>query len=562
MRPETATLALAVALENIQKVKGETGPRGPKGDIGERGAEGPQGKEGPRGPKGERGPKGVDGRNGEPGLRGERGPKGDKGETVEGAGIAEIEFEDDRLEIKLTDGREYKSPRIKGRDGMPGVGLRGPDGPKGNQGDPGEQGPAGEGVAAGGTTGQVLAKNSDDDYDTTWITPGGGGGAVWGGITGTLSAQTDLQSALDAKYDASNPDSFISGIDSGMVTTALGYTPASTDVFTDTDDGLAPASGGGTTNFLRADGAWAAPPGGASIDWGDIGGTLSDQTDLQSALDAKADLSGATFSGSISATNLSGTNTGDQTTISGNAGSATILATGRTIAITGDLAYTSPSFNGSGNVTAAGTLATVNSNVGSFGSATQVAAFTVNGKGLITAASNVTITPAASSITGGAALTKADDTNVTLTLGGTPASALLVAASLTLGWTGTLAVSRGGTGRATSTTAYGLIAAGTTATGAHQTLAAGATTEILVGGGASALPVWTTATGSGSPVRATSPTLVTPVLGTPSSGTLTNCTGLPAAGVTGLGTAATKNIHVGTSAPGSPATNDLWVDTN
>lgn len=93
-------------------------------------------------------------------------------------------------------------------------------------------------------------------------------------------------------------------------------------------------------------------------------------------------------------------------------------------------------------------------------------------------------------------------------------------------------VAQGGTGRTTSTTAYGLIAAGTTATGAHQTLAAGATTEILVGGGASALPVWTTATGSGAPVRATSPTLVTPALGTPSSGTLTNCTGLPPGGIT------------------------------
>ena len=45
-----------------------------------------------------------------------------------------------------------------------------------------------------------------------------------------------------------------------------------------------------------------------------------------------------------------------------------------------------------------------------------------------------TITPAA--------LTKTDDTNVTLTLGGTPATALLQATSLTLGWTGTLADSR------------------------------------------------------------------------------------------------------------------------
>ncbi len=41
-----------------------------------------------------------------------------------------------------------------------------------------------------------------------------------------------------------------------------------------------------------------------------------------------------------------------------------------------------------------------------------------------------------------AALTKVDDTNVTLTLGGTPSTALLQATSLTLGWTGTLADSR------------------------------------------------------------------------------------------------------------------------
>jgi hypothetical protein len=42
-------------------------------------------------------------------------------------------------------------------------------------------------------------------------------------------------------------------------------------------------------------------------------------------------------------------------------------------------------------------------------------------------------------------------------------------------------------------------------------------------------------TGTGLLVFNTSPTLVSPILGTPTSGTLTNCTGLPVAGVTGLG---------------------------
>jgi len=59
-------------------------------------------------------------------------------------------------------------------------------------------------------------------------------------------------------------------------------------------------------------------------------------------------------------------------------------------------------------------------------------------------------TIAGSDITG-AALTKTDDTNVTLTLGGTAATALLRAASITVGWTGSLAVGRGGTGATTLT---------------------------------------------------------------------------------------------------------------
>jgi cytoskeletal protein CcmA (bactofilin family) len=97
-------------------------------------------------------------------------------------------------------------------------------------------------------------------------------------------------------------------------------------------------------------------------------------------------------SGNFSAGTISATFTGDLTgDVTGNADTATALETGRTLAITGDLAYTSPSFTGAGNVTAAGTLATVNSNVGSFGTATAIPAITVNAKGLVTAVSTNSI---------------------------------------------------------------------------------------------------------------------------------------------------------------------------
>jgi hypothetical protein len=104
-------------------------------------------------------------------------------------------------------------------------------------------------------------------------------------------------------------------------------------------------------------------------------------------------------------------------------GSAATLTNGRTISITGDLAYTSPSFNGSGNVTAAGTLATVNSNVGTFGSDTAVPVLTVNAKGLVTAVSTAAITAGTTSdidgifsgFDGGVAATTAFD--LTLDLG-------------------------------------------------------------------------------------------------------------------------------------------------
>lgn len=41
-------------------------------------------------------------------------------------------------------------------------------------------------------------------------------------------------------------------------------------VFTSSTSGTVPASGGGTTNFLRADGTWAVPPGSGGGGGNDI----------------------------------------------------------------------------------------------------------------------------------------------------------------------------------------------------------------------------------------------------------------------------------------------------
>ena len=67
-------------------------------------------------------------------------------------------------------------------------------------------------LPVGGTTGQVLAKASNTDGDAEWVNPGAGA-AAWGDITGTLSNQTDLQTALNGKANSL-------GVDDNYVTDA------------------------------------------------------------------------------------------------------------------------------------------------------------------------------------------------------------------------------------------------------------------------------------------------------------------------------------------------------
>jgi hypothetical protein len=100
--------------------------------------------------------------------------------------------------------------------------------------------------------------------------------------TGDVTGATALTIANDAVTNAKLANVATATI-KGRVTAATGDpedltgTQATTllDTFTSALKGLAPASGGGTTNFLRADGTWAAAGGGSPVTVQDEGSNIT-----------------------------------------------------------------------------------------------------------------------------------------------------------------------------------------------------------------------------------------------------------------------------------------------
>ena len=199
---------------------------------------------------------------------------------------------------------------------------------------------------------------------------------------GTITAGAWNGTAIGSQYGGTGQD-FSSS--SGVIKVSSGTMSAGTIALASEVSGTLPIANGGT-------GATSASAARTALGLGTIATQASDSVNIDGgAIDGA--VIGANSKAAIGGTTITATTAfvGDLT---GTAANATILATGRTIGMTGDMTWTSAAFDGSGNVTGTGTLATVNSNVGSFGGATAVPVITVNAKGLVTAVSTASISSA------------------------------------------------------------------------------------------------------------------------------------------------------------------------
>ena len=141
-----------------------------------------------------------------------------------------------------------------------------------------------------------------------------------------------------------NDSGFITGINSSDVTNALGYTPynssnpngytSNVGTVTSVNNALPDANGNVTVSV-------------GGVAWGAIGGTLSDQTDLQNALNAKANtsLSNLSADGQMTVDSLNGTISNCILEIPQNlkieiSGTTITIKSGSIIAMTGSSTYT------------------------------------------------------------------------------------------------------------------------------------------------------------------------------------------------------------------------------
>jgi hypothetical protein len=151
------------------------------------------------------------------------------------------------------------------------------------------------------------------------ITIGGGGNINYtggldistGGILDLTGTNITISTAGSFGLTGS-PISLNGSVIGPFATATATSATAALNLFSSSLQGLTPASGGGTSNFLRADGTWAAPGGGGSITWPASGSAVISNTTNSPAGVAEIDgkvlvgASGAWIAGNVPVASING----------------------------------------------------------------------------------------------------------------------------------------------------------------------------------------------------------------------------------------------------------------
>jgi hypothetical protein len=493
-------------------------------------------------------------------------------------------------------------------------------------------------IPTGGTTGQVLAKTSNIDFQTGWTNSVTSVGmALPSDFTVTNSPVTTTGTLTGAWVTPpTGTGAVVRATSPTLVTPNIGAATGTSLVLTSPGASALAVGPSGTANStLNVDSSLASAASGLNVQAGTTGGTLKlSVTDPGAtsnlAIDAKGSgtiVIGGTSTGSIGLsrdTTVVGVLTPNSITTAGTINKVTItppataatltiannktLTANNSIALTGTDATTmtfptttatiartdaGQTFTGSntfssniiGSVTGNAATVTTNANltgpITSSGNATSIASQTGTGTKFVvdttptlvtpvlgvataTTINKVTLTAPATSavltIPDGVTLTGPASSGTAMTLGNTET----VTGVKTFGSAGAVGrLKLAGTTSGTTTLDASATASGTlTLPAATDTLIGKATTDTLTnktydtagtGNSFSINSLAATAnTGTGAVVRATSPVLVTPALGTPTALVLTSATGLPiSTGVSGLGTGAAAALAINTGTTGA-----------
>ena len=347
-----------VDFDKLKAIKGEKGDKGERGEKGDKGKDGLNGKDGKDGRNGYDGRDGLDGDNGKNGKDGVDGKDGKDGSPDTPKDIVkklESLNNEQRLDVSAIKNLEPLLTRINQTQSKE---SRGGYSGSANPFDILSSGSlVGKNIKSINFTGSGVSSVTNNNGDIVASFSSAGGGS-WGSITGTLSSQTDLQTALNAKQNTITTGTTLQYFKGDF---SLGTFPTALSSFTN-DLGnyggfLTDAPSDGST-YGRKNGLWATIAGGGDMVLASAQTNSGVKTFLDGTMGLRnvantftsvfqnantaartytlKDASGTiAFTTDITGTN-SGTNTGDQTSIVGITGTKAQFNTAVT---DGDIIY-------------------------------------------------------------------------------------------------------------------------------------------------------------------------------------------------------------------------------